>query len=262
MSRYGIKDVFLTVQGEGARAGTKAVFVRFTGCNLWDGLPHHRDRGVGPCAQWCDTDFAKGTVMELGELTDKMGALWPAGNGARWCVLTGGEPCLQIDKELLLALTDLGWHVAVETNGTVENDAVLQFARHICVAPKRGTPWWTLRAADELKVVLPGAMPGEQGWTDEELVAVEARASQLAFGSTRESFRAPVQALYVQPQDPLVSGNFVEQTALKRSVDVDADAEEQLELRLRRNLQLCITWVMAHPRWRLSMQLHKFIGMQ
>jgi 7-carboxy-7-deazaguanine synthase len=222
---YSVKEVFLTLQGEGLRAGTKTVFVRFAGCNLWDGHPEHRARGAGPCARWCDTDFFKGTRYSAEELERAMATLWPAG-GERWCVLTGGEPGLQIDEELATMLAQAGWSCAVETNGTIANTA-LGLLDHVCLSPKYGTPWRMLGAnvADEIKVVLPGAVPGDQGWTESELLELE--------GFTAGS-------LYVQPQD---------------------EGQGLAGVQGRRNLRQCIEWVQSHPRWRLSLQQHKLIGL-
>lgn len=256
MSRYGIKEVFLTLQGEGRRAGTKAVFVRFSGCNLWDGHPLHRDQGSGPCAKWCDTDFFKGTPLDLQSLLARMHEEWRWEGKKRWCVLTGGEPGLQVDDALVDALHEHGWLIAVETNGTVDNPA-LRRCDYICVAPKRGTDWKALGSAHELKVVLPGAMPGEPGWTDDELGGIEEFVSVFPgppHGSRPE--------LYVQPQDPIVAPNVVEETLLRRNAEVEADHEEMLTTIFQRHLKRCIDWVHAHPNWRLSLQTHKWIGLQ
>ena len=245
---YGIKEIFLTLQGEGARAGAKSVFVRFTGCNLWSGNPAHRDRGAGPCARWCDTDFFRGEVLALDELRARMQAVWQSHDGEKWCVLTGGEPALQIDDALVAALHDDGWRIAVETNGTVDT-AALRACDHVCISPKRGTAWPALAAAHEIKVVLPGAALDEDGWTDAELAALEQRA-----------LGAPAHpALFVQPQDPMASAGELEQTWLKHSRALAEAQRSQLEERYQRNLDRCIRWVMSHDRWRLSAQLHKYI---
>lgn len=257
MSRYGIKEVFLTIQGEGLRAGTKAVFVRFSGCNLWDGLPHHRDRGEGACAKWCDTDFFKGTVMSEEEIVEAMGMLWPVEldpNAERWCVLTGGEPCLQIDEDLMNALRFAGWKIAIETNGTEENDAASD-ADHICWAPKLsadGTPLpLAITVAHEVKVVLPGAAIGSPGWSMVQLLGLEKAARELW----------PGVALFVQPQDPLVAPNLVEETALKRKIaEPGAEVEAYLDQVFEASCAKCTAWVLANPTWRLSLQTHKFIG--
>lgn len=254
MSRYGIKDVFLTLQGEGARAGTKALFVRFSGCNLWNGNPVNRDQGDGACAKWCDTDFFKGSVMALEDLLAKMEAAWPRDGEERWCVLTGGEPCLQIDADLLDALHGEGWKVAVETNGTEENEAVRAKADWICIAPKLGRDGQPLPLsmprADELKVVLPGAAPGEPGWTTAAMLAIQKVALETLECDT----------LFVQPQDPIVSPNFVEETSLKRTRPIEDDQLALLEKQFDLSVQKCIAWVLAYPKWRLSLQAHKFIG--
>jgi len=243
---YGIKDVFLTLQGEGARAGAKSVFVRMTGCNLWSGNPAHRDRGAGPCAQWCDTDFFKGDSIELVALRDRMEALW-SGAGPRWCVITGGEPALQIDDALVGALHEHGWRIAVETNGTVANPA-LHACDHVCVSPKRGTAWRTLGIAHEIKVVLPGAAASEDGWTDAELVEIE----QIALAAPERP------SLFVQPQDPIV-GAHLEQSWLKQTIELAATERDALERQYRANLDRCVQWVLHHERWRLSAQLHKYV---
>lgn len=183
MSGYTIKEMFLTLQGEGMRAGTKAVFVRFTGCNLWDGHPDHRDKGKGACAQWCDTDFYGGSKLSRAELLADMNRLWPSSDEPRWCVLTGGEPALQLDEELVTSLQADGWSVAIETNGT-RNTKAVALCDHICLSPKLGSDWDTLTRFDELKVVVPGGNPG---WSEEQLLLLAEHA-----GNAR---------LYVQPQD-------------------------------------------------------------
>lgn len=250
MSRYGIKEVFNTLQGEGSRVGARSVFVRFSGCNLWDGNPLHRGEGAGACARWCDTDFRKGKVHDVEQLLERMNAAWPADGGARWCVLTGGEPLLQVDEALVEALEQDGWRVAVETNGTVA-PAPRVFARlsHVCVSPKLGTEL-VLREAHELKVVLPGAAADDPsaGWTDEMLAALESAGT---WG-----------ALYVQPLDPLVDGQGLEFTALRlpgSSADVEEEAASLANALYVHNLQRAVAFVFAHPQWRLSAQLHKFI---
>ncbi len=247
MSRFGIKEVFNTLQGEGSRVGTRAVFVRFTGCNLWDGNPLHRDRGVGACAKWCDTDFAKGDVLSVEELISKMGEAWQPDLGKRWCVLTGGEPGLQVTTELVMMLHDYGWHIAVESNGTVECEA-FHDVDHLCIAPKLGTSLNSrlLAVADELKFVLPGAGYGEPGWGFEQMQAIAAGA--------------PNAALFVQPQDPIL-GSFVSQTALHRNIALDDELADDLKRVYQRNLRRCIDFVMAHPTYRLSAQVHKFIDL-
>jgi 7-carboxy-7-deazaguanine synthase (Cx14CxxC type) len=122
---YAIKEIFYTLQGEGAHTGTPAVFVRFAGCNLWSGREQDRERDAakGGCARWCDTDF-RGTDGALGgrysalELARAVVALWPAPSGVKTVVLTGGEPTLQLDAPLVAELSDAGFRVHVETNGT------------------------------------------------------------------------------------------------------------------------------------------------
>lgn len=151
---YQVKEIFYTLQGEGAQAGRPAVFCRFAGCNLWSG--READRATAVC-KFCDTDFV-GTDGTLGgkysaaELAQRIAAQWPAsGAGQRYVVLTGGEPLLQVDGELIAALHAQGFEIAVETNGTI---AAPQGIDWICVSPKAGADW-VQRAGNELKVVWP-----------------------------------------------------------------------------------------------------------
>lgn len=152
---YQVKEIFYTLQGEGANAGRPAVFCRFAGCNLWTG--REQDRATAVC-QFCDTDFV-GTNGTLGgkfkdadALADRIAAQWPAGDSRhRFVVMTGGEPLLQVDAELIAALHARGFQIAVETNGTIAAPEGIDW---ICVSPKAGAPW-VQRAGHELKVVWP-----------------------------------------------------------------------------------------------------------
>ena len=215
MSGYAIKEMFLTLQGEGLQAGRRAVFVRFAGCNLWSG--RERDRATADCT-FCDTDFV-GTdgdggarYGDAGAVADRAEALWQdkveAPGGERLAVLTGGEPMLQVDAALVRALKDRGFRIAIETNGTLPVVAGLDW---ICVSPKAGTEL-AQRSGDELKLVWP--QPGI------DPAALEA----LGFDH-----------LLVQPLDGPGA----------------AEAREA-----------CIRFVLGHPRWRLSLQSHKMIGLR
>lgn len=157
---YAVKEIFLTLQGEGAHAGRAAVFCRFSGCNLWSG--REEDRASAIC-QFCDTDFV-GTNGTLGgryasadELADTIAAQWREDDRNRYVVLTGGEPLLQVDAALIAALHGHGFAIAVETNGTIEAPEGLDW---ICVSPKAGSRL-VLRRGHELKLVYPqvGAEP-------------------------------------------------------------------------------------------------------
>ena len=152
---YQIKEIFYTLQGEGANAGRPALFCRFTGCNLWSG--REQDRSAAVC-QFCDTDFV-GTDGTLGgkfktadALASCIEAEWPALDTAhRFVVLTGGEPLLQVDAALIAALHARNFEIAVETNGTIAAPLGIDW---ICVSPKAGAPW-VQREGNELKVVWP-----------------------------------------------------------------------------------------------------------
>lgn len=209
---YSVKEIFYTLQGEGINAGRPAVFCRFAGCNLWSGREADRESAV---CRFCDTDFV-GTDGTLGGKFDSAAALartiascWPVdGRGRRLVVLTGGEPLLQVDTALVEALHTGGFEIAVETNGTLEPPAGLDW---VCVSPKAGAPL-KLRHGQELKVVVP------QVGQDLDALA------GLAFDH-----------LLLQPMDgPL----------------------------LRQNTQKAIAACLADPRWRLSVQTHKAIGIR
>jgi len=157
---YAVKEIFLTLQGEGAHAGRAAVFCRFSGCNLWSG--REQDRAGATCT-FCDTDFV-GTDGTLGgryatsdDLADAVASQWVGEHSYRYVVLTGGEPLLQVDAELIDALRARGFAIGLETNGTIELPKGVDW---VCVSPKAGAEL-RVRRGDELKLVYPqaGAMP-------------------------------------------------------------------------------------------------------
>jgi 7-carboxy-7-deazaguanine synthase (Cx14CxxC type) len=151
---YSVKEIFYTLQGEGARAGRTAVFCRFAGCNLWNGLESGRSEAV---CKFCDTDFI-GTDGTLGgkyktaeELAKLINGQWPQGHQFKYVVLTGGEPLLQVNAELIDELHSLGFEIAVETNGTIK---VLEGIDWICVSPKSTSKLLQIQG-NELKLVFP-----------------------------------------------------------------------------------------------------------
>ena len=157
---YAVKEIFLTLQGEGAHAGRAAVFCRFSGCNLWSGREADRDSAV---CRFCDTDFV-GTDGTLGgryatadQLADMIAAQWTGTSPNRYTVLTGGEPLLQVDAPLIDALHARGFAIGIETNGTIDPPDGVDW---ICVSPKAGADL-VLRTGHELKLVYPqqGASP-------------------------------------------------------------------------------------------------------
>jgi len=160
---YSVKEIYYTLQGEGARTGRPAVFLRFAGCNLWSG--RETDRATAVC-RFCDTEFVGtdgpggGKFTSAGELAEAVAAHWPVSSGptAPYVVCTGGEPLLQLDDEAISALHDRGFEVGVETNGTLPAPATLDW---ICVSPKAGAPVRQQRG-DELKLVFPQAEPEAQ----------------------------------------------------------------------------------------------------
>lgn len=163
---YTVKEIFYTLQGEGANAGRPAVFLRFSGCNLWSGMERDRSRGPGGCSRWCDTEFVGtdgpggGKFRSSEDLIDAVVRHWPAMRGgavAPFAVCTGGEPLLQVDEALLEGFQQKGWSVAIETNGTLARP---QGRAWLTVSPKSGSAL-RLREGDELKLVYPqiGAEP-------------------------------------------------------------------------------------------------------
>jgi 7-carboxy-7-deazaguanine synthase len=209
---YSVKEIFYTLQGEGAQAGRPAVFCRFAGCNLWSG--REEDRASAVC-KFCDTDFVGtdgtrgGKYASAAALAKEIAAHWPQPIRAnRYVVCTGGEPLLQLDTALIDALHAEGFAIAVETNGTIAAPKGIDW---ICVSPKAGAEW-IQRRGSELKVVWPQA-----GF---DLAQFE--------GADFANF-------YLQPMDG------------------PSRAE---------NTQLCIETCMQHPRWKLSVQTHKMIGVR
>ena len=150
---YAVKEIFLTLQGEGVHAGRRAVFLRFTGCNLWTG--REEDRAHAIC-QFCDTDFVgmdgeNGGRYSADDLAAKVAELWGEGNSDRYVVLTGGEPMLQVDDALVDGLHARGFTIAIESNGTIETHPRIDW---VCISPKAGSDV-VQRRGDELKLVWP-----------------------------------------------------------------------------------------------------------
>ncbi|HUH86233.1 MAG TPA: 7-carboxy-7-deazaguanine synthase [Stellaceae bacterium] len=207
---YLVKEIFYTLQGEGANSGRPAVFCRFAGCNLWSG--RERDRADAVC-RFCDTDFVGtdgprgGKFAHAAALAAAVARTWPpCARERRLVVCTGGEPLLQLDGAALAALHAEGFAVAVETNGTSPPPGGLDW---VCVSPKAGAPL-LLTQGDELKLVFPqtGIDP--------------ASLEGLAFAH-----------FFLQP--------------------MDGPEREQ-------NTAAAVRYCLAHPRWRLSLQTHKLIG--
>ena len=207
---YAVKEVFLTLQGEGINAGRAAVFCRFAGCNLWSG--REEDRHEATC-RFCDTDFVgtdgtDGGRYDAASLAALVERMWQGDGSERLVVLTGGEPLLQVDAGLIRALHARGFEIAVETNGTVVPPEGIDW---VCVSPKAGTEL-AVRSGDELKLVYP---------QDE---APPERFADLAF-----------RHFLLQPMDgPEVA------SATRAAID----------------------YCMNHPRWRLSVQHHKALGIR
>lgn len=211
---YRVKELFPTLQGEGAHAGRPAVFCRFTGCNLWSGREEHRASAI---CRFCDTDFVGtdgpggGVFATATELARAVSDCWVehfGPDGEPYVVCTGGEPLLQLDAELIEALHTAGMSIAIETNGTLPVPAGVDW---VCVSPKADAEL-VVTEADELKVVVPQTGGDPDRWSD-----------------LRATHR------FVQPMD-------------------DPDPE-----RARANAAWAVAFCHAHPRWRLSVQTHKYL---
>ncbi len=207
---YAVKELFLTLQGEGVHSGRRAVFLRFAGCNLWTGREQDRENAI---CRFCDTDFigtdgpGGGKFKTAEQLAQAVRRCWgEAQGGVPYVVITGGEPLLQLDAPLIDALHDNGFEIGVETNGTIAAPAGIDW---LCVSPKAGSET-IQRAGNELKLVWP--QPGSdwramEGWGFDHFL--------------------------IQPMD---------------GVDIAASRRDSID------------FVLQHPRWRLSTQTHKTLG--
>jgi 7-carboxy-7-deazaguanine synthase (Cx14CxxC type) len=209
---YSAKEIFLTVQGEGGQAGRPAVFLRFAGCNLWNGL--ERDRAAAVCS-FCDTDFVGtdgdggGKFPTADALADHVASMWRGRAGdPKLVVCTGGEPLLQLDEALIEALHARGFEIAIESNGTLAAPAGVDW---ICVSPKADAPV-VQTSGQELKLVYP------------QPAATPDRFEHLAF-----------ERFWLQPMD-----------------GPDREA----------NTAAALDYCLSHPKWRLSVQTHKYIGVR
>lgn len=208
---YAVKEMFLTLQGEGVQAGRRAVFVRFAGCNLWSGREVDRARAV---CQFCDTDFVGidgdggGRFADAAALADAVVTFWGKGAWLRYVILTGGEPMLQIDDALIDALHARGFEIGVESNGTIAAHPGIDW---LCISPKAGSDV-VQQTGNELKLVWP--QPGSDTQAMED----------WAFDHH-----------LIQPMDC-------------------ADAKGARDA--------AIAFVMNNPKWRLTTQAHKVLGLR
>lgn len=210
---YSVKEIYFTLQGEGAQTGRPAVFLRFAGCNLWSGREKHRSAAI---CRFCDTDFVGtggpggGKFSTADALAEAVAAHWPAApaDTVRYVVCTGGEPLLQLDEPLIKALHAREFEIGVETNGTIAAPDGIDW---LCVSPKADAPI-VQTSGDELKLVFP----------QKEAEAQPERFTSLAFAN-----------FFLQPLD---------------------------DEHLPENTRAAIDYCLVHPRWRLSVQTHKLLG--
>jgi len=206
---YSVKEIYLTIQGEGVQTGLPAVFLRFAGCNLWSGL--EKDRGGAIC-RFCDTDFVGtnrpggGKFKTAEDLAQAAFSFWPADKGQPWIICTGGEPALQLDDALISALHDSGFKIAIETNGTLALPGGIDW---VCVSPK----------------------------ADTELVQKTGHELKLVF-----------------PQEENKPGDF-ENLKFEHFSLQPLDDDHQSE-----HMKAAFEYCLANPKWRLSVQTHKWLG--
>ena len=210
---YAVKEIFYSLQGEGAHAGRPAIFCRFSGCNLWSGKEQHRADAI---CQFCDTDFVGtdgdggGSFADASQLAVRIKSFWPqniADNTHPYVVCTGGEPLLQLDPPLIDALHTQGIEIAIETNGTLPVPDGIDW---ICVSPKAGAKL-VVEAGDELKLVYP-----QDGHQPADFTACQFDHLFL-------------QPLYAENQPQHVANT--------------------------------VDYCLKHPRWNLSLQTHKLLGL-
>ena len=207
---YAVKEIYYTIQGEGFHSGRPAVFCRFSGCNLWSGREEDRSKAI---CQFCDTNFwgtdgENGGKYSLSDLVELIYNLYPKNQPKPYIVCTGGEPALQLDEDLVLALQAKGFEVAIETNGTHELPPSLDW---VCMSPKANTDI-LVDKGDEIKIVIP-----QKGINPEDF----------------EHF--DFKHFYVQAME----------------------AEQWDD-----NIKHAVDFVMGNPKWRLSVQTHKYLGVK
>ena len=207
---YTVKEIFLTLQGEGYNTGTPAIFCRFSGCNLWNGLEKDRNKAI---CEFCDTDFngingINGGKYKLNNLIKIINSLWPKNKNNKFIVFTGGEPVLQLDNNLIKKIKSCGFKVAVETNGTLPLPKAIDW---VCVSPKSKSKL-VVKQGDEIKVVFP----------QKNIVLSE--FEKLNF-----------KHFYIQPLE---------------NKDVLSNTKKS------------ISYVLKNPKWKLSVQSHKFLNIR
>lgn len=207
-SYFSVKDIFYTIQGEGANAGRAAVFVRFAGCNGWSGRNQDRDKGPFPCSKWCDTDFVGGRRMHEDDLVASILEIFPKDTGWPLIVFTGGEPALQLTDSILKTLLTKVPGIAIETNGSLPLPSLALNNCWLTVSPK--TEKVIQERASELKLIYPTIEPEK-------------------FSYIKSHWR------FLQP---LHNKDWQKNTAAT------------------------VEYVKSHPEWRLSLQTHKYIGIE
>lgn len=208
MKKYAVKEIFYTLQGEGAQSGRSAIFLRFSGCNLWSGREEDRQKAI---CKFCDTDFwgtdgQNGGKYSAKELVEKVSDLWPENTTHRYIVCTGGEPLLQLDDALIKVLHEHDFEIAVETNGTLEVPEGIDW---VCMSPKANTDI-LVQKGSEIKVVYP-----QKGIDPKDFENMD------------------FEHFYIQP--------------------MDSPKQEE-------NTLQAIVYCKQNPKWKISLQTHKILG--
>jgi 7-carboxy-7-deazaguanine synthase len=229
--KYGIKKIFgATIQGEGSMSGTVCNFIRFTGCNRWDGRPETRTESDCP---FCDTDFYKGSVMDIDSILTELNEL---DSMAEWITLSGGEPALQLAKnpDLVYSLKEAGYKLAIETNGSIDAP-VFEDIDHVTLSPKQTNDKTHLRKCDTIKLLYPHPNP-------------------LINPESFKDFNA--EQFYLQPIEPIYTRVLF---GSKENIGPFKNTQEKLwRDRMKQTAEYCC----SNPKWKLSAQIHKWIDVE
>lgn len=247
VAQYIVRKIEDALIGEGTMAGTRVVRIVFGGCNYWDGTAEGRSKGQAACSKWCDEDFNStcSKSMTAEAIADKAESILEDKEN-QWVLLTGGEPLMFVDEELILTLADYGIKIYLETNCSIQvSRDVLRTIDYISARPKleRGkngklqVPALGVVTANELVITLPGSIDGK-GWSDEQLHEIEMDGDW--------------DNLYVVPMDPTD-----QRTVLVTHLRGGYERPDELDAAVKR----CLEWVREHPKWKISVQLNKVLNL-
>lgn len=239
---YTVNSIYKTITSD-VMGGQKTAVLSFSGCNLWSGDAAEREANASACSKWCDGNFMGGQALSADDILAALDHIWPAKKDeSRMVRLTGGEPLMQVDKELIRELRKSDWHISIETNGTISASALGDDPDvWLIVSPKLGSRL-EIERADELRVVIPGALPPDPGWTEEALLALDRALASPGFKT-------------LVPQDPIDPTKNGDSFLVSLGSKVGMAGVYQL------NLQRCVSFVNSHPDWYLQLQTNKLAGL-